>query len=141
MKPKGWKQSIFGFQELIQMVVGNFTAILLFFALRGGDSLSFNPNHGLLITIFLVVIYYQGLEMKYKNANFAANLIVSFLVSALMANTFILIEPSIIWTYDVFGSAVIVGVWLGFARSLLFDKFDFTNPLKRQYVNGGKKIR
>jgi hypothetical protein len=48
------------------------------------------------------------------------------------------VDPSIIWTWNVFGSAVIVGVWLSYPAALLFDKFDFINPLKRQYVSKGR---
>ena len=134
-------KNLFSPRELLQGAVGSFTAVLLFFALRSGDVISFNPNHGFLITIFLVMVYYFDFKMQDKAGNVMVNLFISFIISAVMANMFQVVDPSIIWTWKVFGSAVIVGVWLSYPTALLFDKFDFINPLKRQYINKGRDIK
>jgi|SRR6056297_1450443 len=125
-------------KELLQGAIGAFTAVLLFFAVRSGDAISFNPNHGLLVTIILVIVYYMDFNMKNKAGNAIVNICISFLISAVFANMFMVVDPSIIWTYEVFGSAVIVGVWFAYPVALLFDKFDFINPLKKQYVRKGR---
>jgi hypothetical protein len=128
------KKNVFRLEEIMQGAIGSFTAVLLFFALRGGQPFSFNPKHGLLITILLLLVYFKGFKMEDKIANFISNFTIAFVVSALMAVTFGIVTSPEIFTFGVFGTPVIIGVWLGFPTALLFDKYDFTNPLKRQYV-------
>jgi len=133
------KKNIFAPKEIVQSAIGAFTAVLLFFALRGGDPYFFNYKHGLLITGILIIIYFYELKMEDKIPNFISNFVTAFTVSSLMAITFGLITSDIIFTKEVFGSAVMIGVWLGFPMALLFDKYDFTNPLKRHYIRGKNK--
>ena len=90
-------------KDIKQAVIGSFLAIIVFFALRGNNPFFFNPSYGLIISFFIVYIYYQGFNGKYKKENFFIDL-------------------------------VIIGWWIAIPSALLFDKFNFTNPLKRYYV-------
>jgi hypothetical protein len=119
-----------------QSAIGAFTAIVVFFAIRGNNPLEFDPVQGFIITVAVLVIYYNGYRMKNKLQHFVLNFVVSFLISAVLANVFNLLEWEKVFTFDVFGSLVIVGTWVAFISALLFDKYNFTSPLKRYYVRG-----
>jgi len=122
--------------DLKQAIIGAFIAIIVFFAIRGGSPFYFNPTTGLIITGVLLWIYYNGFQMKYKMTHYVINLVVSFAVCAIMALQFGLVNKDIIFTYDVLGSLVAIGVWVSFPATLIFDRYNFTNPLKRWYVRG-----
>ena len=122
--------------DLKQSAIGAFMAIVIFFAIRGDNPFFFNPIKGLMITGILLWIYYNGYIMKDKMQHFIINIFVSFGISALIANTFGLITYEQIFSFDVFGSLVIIGVWTALLSAMLYDKFNFTNPMKRNFVRG-----
>lgn len=119
-----------------QFLIAGFIAVIVFFAIRGGNPYYFNPNIGLLITIVLFWIYYSGFKMKDKQLHFVIDILLAFAISSIMANVFGLIEPEKIFTFDIFGSLVIVGVWLAFPSGLLYDRYNLVNPMKLSYIRG-----
>ena len=121
-------------KDIKQAVIGSFLAIIVFFALRGNNPFFFNPTYGIIISVFIVYIYYQGFDGKYRKENFFIDLVISFLVCSIMAYIFGLITIEELLSKKVFGSLVIIGWWIAIPSALLFDKFNFTNPLKRYYV-------
>jgi len=121
-----------------QSAIGAFTAIVVFLAIRGSNPFYFDPIRGLIITGILLWIYYNGYRMKYKFEHFMINIGVSFGVSAIMANTFGLITIEQIFSMDVFGSLVIIAVWVALLSAMLYDRYNFTNPMKRQYVRNAR---
>ena len=62
------------------------------------------------------------------------NLLVAFIVSAVLSNIFGLITYEEIFTMKVFGSLTIVGTWVALPMALFWDKFNFTNPFQRMYI-------
>ena len=122
--------------DMKQASVGSFVAIVIFFAIRGDDPFFFSPMKGLTITAVLLWIYYNGFSMRDKNVHFSIDLIIAFVVSAATANTFGLITWDQIMSFQVFGSLVIVGVWVAFAKGILFDRYNIKNPMVGAYVRG-----
>ena len=122
------------FEDLKQETIGSFLAVIVLLTLRGGNPFFFNPNYGFIISLFVIYIYYQGFNMGGRNLHFIINLLVAFTVSAVLSNIFGLITYEEILTMKVFGSLTIVGTWIALPMSLFFDKFNFTNPLKRIYI-------
>lgn len=122
--------------DLKQSSIGSFVAVIFIFAIRGDNPFFFDPMAGFFITVALLVIYYNGFKMKNKNLHFALDAVVSFAVSAFSAQMFGLIEPEQILTFDVFGSLVIVGLWVGFSKGLLFDRYNIVNPMSGSYLRG-----
>ncbi len=124
------------FTDLRQASIGAFMAIIIFFAIRGKNPFFFNPNYGIIISILIVWIYYNSFNGKFKRENFIIDLIVAFVICAIMAYIFSLITYEELLSKKVFGSLVIIGWWVAIPLALLFDKFNFTNPLKRYYIRG-----
>jgi uncharacterized membrane protein len=124
------------FKDFKQSAIGAFMAIVIFLAIRGNDPFFFSPTKGLVITAILVWIYYNGYRMKDKVEHFVINMVVSFGISAAVAHTFGLITTEQIFSMDVFGSLVIIATWVAFLSSMLYDRYNFYNPMQRQYVRG-----
>src|SRR3990167_8520908 len=122
------------FNDFKQSAIGAFIALILLFAVRSGEPYFFDWRKGFALTVIIIWIYYSGYRMKDKLEHFIINLLVSFGVSALMANTFGLIEINQIFTKEVLGSLVMVGVWIGFLSGMLHDRYNFYNPMDRYYV-------
>lgn len=127
---------IYNISDLKQSAIGAFMAIVIFLAIRGNSPFFFDPIKGLIITGTLFWIYYNGYRMKHKKQHFAINIGVSFAISSIMANTFGLITIKEIFSMKVFGSLVIIATWIALLSAMLYDKYNFTNPLKRRYVRG-----
>lgn len=119
-----------------QSLIGSFMAIIIFLAIRGDNPFFFDPMKGLIITAILVWIYYNGFKMKDKMEHFIINSIASFGISAILANTFGLITWEEIFSMKVFGSLVIIATWISFLSSMLYDRYNITNPMKMQFVRG-----
>ena len=122
--------------DLKQSAIGAFMAIVIFLAIRGDNPFYFDPLKGLIITGILFWIYYNGFRMKDKLQHFIINIGVSFGVSAAMANTFGLIATKEIFTFKVFGSLVMIAVWVALLSAMLYDRYNFVNPMKRNFVRG-----
>lgn len=123
-------------QDAIQSGIGAFIAIITFFAIRGNNPFFFEPKMGLVITIILLSIYYNGFKMKHKQSHFIVDIAIAFMVCAVMAKTFGLITIQEIFSLKVFGSLVIIGLWIAFPAGWLYDRFNIHNPMKASYVRG-----
>ncbi len=122
--------------DLKQSLIGGFMAIIIFLAIRGNNPFHFDPIKGLIITGILIWIYYNGFRMKDKLEHFIINIFVAFGISAIIANTFGLITWDKVFSMEVFGSLVIIATWVSFLSSMLYDRYNFTNPMQRQFVRG-----
>lgn len=118
--------------DAFQASIGVFSAILLFVALKS-EPLIINPQVGLIITIVWVSLFYNG-KIGLAKENFFIDLAITFIVAGLLTLVFNLATIEQLWGFDYFGSTAIVSVWLGFPISLLFDKFNITNMLRRHYI-------
>ncbi len=119
-----------------QFLIGGFISIIVFFAIRGGNPFFFNPKIGLFITIILFWIYYNGFKMRNKQLHFAVNILLAFAISSTVAVIFELIKTEQIFTFQIFGTLAIVGVWIAFPSGLLYDRYNLENPMRRNYIRG-----
>ncbi len=119
-----------------QSTIGSFIAVVIFFAIRGGNPFFFNPIIGMIITGILLIIYFNGFRMKNKKTHFFINFIIAFAISSIMGLIFRLITFEELLSLKILGSLVIIGTWVAFPSALVFDRFNFTNPLKRFFVRG-----
>lgn len=126
----------YSFKDFKQSAIGAFMAIVIFLAIRGGSPFYFDYRKGLAITVVLIWIYYNGYRMKDKFQHFMINIGVSFGISAVLANTFGLISWDTMFSLEVFGSLVIIATWIALLSAMIYDKYNFTNPMKRHYVRG-----
>lgn len=124
------------FKDLKQASVGAFISILVFFALRGGEPFFFNPICGMIISGLVIWIYWNGFNIKNDTVHFTVNLFVAFSICAIMGFIFELITFEEIISKDVFGSLIIIGWWVAIPLALVFDQYNFTNPLRRYYIRG-----
>lgn len=124
------------FKDLKQASVGAFISILVFFAIRGGEPFFFKPIYGMIISGLVIWIYWNGFNIKNDTVHFAVNLVVAFSICAIMGFIFELITFEEIISKDVFGSLIIIGWWVAIPLALVFDQYNFTNPLRRYYIRG-----
>ena len=122
------------FKDFQQAAIGSFLAVVVFFAIRGDNPFFFNPTYGMIITVAIVYIYYKGFSVTNNNTHFLINITIALVICAVMALVFGLITEEQLFTKQVFGSLVFIGWWLAIPLALIFDKFNFTNPLRRYYV-------
>ncbi len=119
-------------KDALQAAVGAFSAILLFFSLRT-QPININPTIGLIITIVWISLFYNG-DKGFPKINFFMCLIISAFISGIMSIIFGLATAEQLLSFDFFSSASVVGLWLAFPISLLMDKWQMTNILKRHYI-------
>ena len=124
------------FNDLRQAIIGSFIAIVIFFAIRGENPFFFKPIYGLIISGFIIWIYYNSFNGRFRRENFIVDMLIAFVVCAIMACIFKLVTYEELTSIKIFGSLVIIGWWVAFPSALIFDKFNFTNPLRRWYVRG-----
>lgn len=123
--------------DLRQASTGAFLAVVVFFAIRGDNPLSFNPTYGMIISALLVYAYYDSfIGSRDKQLHFVINILVAFGISAIMGSVFKIASLDVINFELVFGSLVTVGTWIAIPSALIFDKFNFVNPLRKYFVRG-----
>lgn len=128
-------------KDVYQSVLGSFSSVLIFFAIRQ-DPINIDPTMGLIITILYVAFMYYGFNGQRSSAlarQFALTFVVTATVSAALSVVFKLVDPSLLLTMGVFGSAVAVGVWIGLPVALLFNLKDLNNILSRYQFMAQKK--
>lgn len=118
--------------DAFQSSVGIFSSVLLFLALRS-DPLLINPKVGLIITVIWVYLFYNK-KYGLPKQNFFMNLILTFVMSGILTLVFGLSTQEQLLSFDYFGSTAIVAVWISLPMSILFDKYNITNILKRHYI-------
>ena len=74
--------------------------------------------------------------MKDKEMHFFLNIAVAFIVCAIIAQTFGIITTEEILSFKVFGSLVIIGVWIAVPSGWLYDRYNILNPMRRSYIRG-----
>ncbi len=124
------------FKDLKQASVGAFISILVFFAIRGGSPFFFNPIYGMIISVLVVWIYWKGFNIRHDLIHFIINLFIAFVICAIMGIVFELITLDVVLSKEVFGSLIIIGWWTSIPLALIFDQYNFTNPLRRFYIRG-----
>lgn len=118
--------------DAFQASIGVFSATLLFVALKS-EPLSINPTVGFVITIIWVSLFYNGRSGLPKE-NFFIDLGITFVIAGILTLVFNLATMDQLLSFDYFGSTSIILVWLGFPISILMDKWNLTNILKRHYI-------
>ena len=115
-----------------EAIVGTFSAVLFFYILRQ-EPMNFNPLIGLIITILWVSLIYSETPKKFRK-NFWLDLIMTIFVCSVLALLFNLTTIEQLFSFNIFGSVVIVGLWLGLPIAVLFDYYNSISILKRQYI-------
>lgn len=123
-------------KDFKQAAIGSFISVVVFLALKGGDPFFFNPIHGLIISSLVVWIYLSGFNGKNDIIHFTINLLVAFAICAVMGYVFNIITLDQILSIEVFGSLVVVAWWIAVPLALIYDRYNFSNPLRRYYIRG-----
>ena len=131
-------------RDVFQAAVGSFSASLLFFVLKEGP-LNLEWKMGLLITLVWAGIIYWGFDGQRKSTgikkHFALCFIVSIIVSAALSILFGLVTTEQLFSKEIFGSTVMIGLWLGLPVSLLFDLKNLDNVLSSYNQYWGRNKR
>jgi len=118
--------------DAFQASIGVFSSTLLFVALRT-EPLLINPLVGAIITLVWVSLFYNG-KTGLAKKNFFIDLVITFFIAGVLTLVFNLTTMEQLLSFDYFGSTAVVLIWLGFPISLLFDKFNITNILRRHFI-------
>ena len=127
--------------DIKQSFIGSFGAVLFFFAVRK-DPISIDYIAGLAITVAWLLLLWKGFNGKRSkelNKQFIISLTVSAGVAVTMSLLFGLITPDIILTKEIFGSSVIVALWIATPISLLFNRKNLNSILSRYQYMAQKK--
>lgn len=123
---------LYRLSDAFQASIGIFSSLLLFLAIRQ-DPLLINPMIGFSITVIWIFLFYNG-KVGLSKQNFFMDLGITFIIAGALTLVFNLTTMNQLLSFDYFGSTAIVAVWISFPMSILFDKFNITNILKRHYV-------
>jgi len=118
--------------DAFQAAVGIFSSLLLFLAIRQ-DPLSINPTIGFIITVIWVSLFYNG-KTGLPKQNFFIDLGITFILAGALTLVFNLATIEQLLSFGYFGSTAVVAVWISYPMSILFDRFQITNILRRHYV-------
>jgi len=118
--------------DAFQASIGVFSAVLLFLALRT-EPLVISSTIGFVITVIWVTLFYNG-KTGLAKQNFFMDLAITFVIAGVLTLVFNLATIEQLLGFSYFGSTAIVAVWLGFPISILLDRFNITNILKRHYI-------
>lgn len=122
--------------DILEATIGAFSASIFFVALRSGSPFSIPPKVGLIITILWGITLYMASQKQSYSSNFIPNVAVTVVVAYFMTKYFGLLEDVNIFSLDVFGSALIVVIWIALPVALLFDKFNLKSVLARYHIRG-----
>jgi hypothetical protein len=123
-------------KDMKQAAIGAFSAVLFFLAIRQGTPININPQIGLLVgATWLWLLYtYNGRIKKSEHLkHFIGNLILVVFLTHLLAVAFGLGTFNMISTFNYFGSASWIAVWMAMPVATLFDKRNIGNILDRYY--------
>jgi len=126
------------YNDLKQSAIGAFSSVLLFFALRGGDSGPFiNPTLGFIIFIIWAYLLYEPFRKRRGKQipPFILNILVSAAVCTILAYSFGLAAWADLSGFIWFGSPACLASLMAMPIAMLFDLTNLTNPLSRQYVS------
>lgn len=125
---------VFRLNDIIEASIGAFTGALFITATRSGNPIKLDPITGLIITIIWGWLLFKSAKRLTFGQNFFQNVAVTAVVAYFMARAFNLLEDVNIFSLEVFGSSLIVIVWIALPVALLFDKFNLTSPLARTFI-------
>ena len=131
----------FTLKDMQQVLIGAFVASIFFFVIRAGNPFEINMTMGVLITV--VVILLSNPKPRGKNLNtFAIEIALTYVVISFLSIgfgladlntvTFGLLEGDL--NLDVFGSPVIVGLWLALPVAVVFNKENQDSYLARIFT-------
>ena len=122
--------------DLRQAATGAFIFLIVFFVLKSGEPFAFNPMTGFIMLSIILYIYYEGFNGNGKAKHFFIDAAVTFAMAGVLAILFDMITFEQIKSFEVFGSIISIGTIVGLPGALLFDKFNFTNPMRRMFIRG-----
>ncbi len=122
--------------DLVEASIGAFTAVIFIVAIRSGDPIEFDPTVGFIITLIWGFLLFKRAKKLNFGRNFFQNVIVTVLISYVLAMAFDLLGDVNVFSFAVFGSALVVLVWIALPVALLFDKFNLKSPLARIFIRG-----
>jgi len=123
--------------DSFEAAIGTFSAILTFTVLRDPPGPFINPIMGFIISLVWFYILYESFAYKNgkKRSHFFADLTISMLVSISMILVFNLATIEQLTGFQIFGSPVMIAVWLGLPIALVMDKANTRSILSKYYVN------
>lgn len=127
-----------------EAAVGAFSSVLFFFAIRQGDPLTVEPIVGFVIGLIWIGLIYMSNKGTAKQRrevrkHMIGNLVVVVLLTAVLSSAFKMGDMSMLLSFDYFGSAAWIAVWLGFPFATLFDMNNMNNVLSRYYAHNRRK--
>lgn len=136
----------YGLNDMMQAAIGAFSAVIFFYVIKTGDELvNINPMSGLIIGFIWLFLLYNPFK-KHKNehiTHFIGNLIISIIVTSVLAVVFKIGTYEQMMTFEYFGSAAWIGTWLAMPIAMLFDMKNLNWVIDRYYTNnmskGGKR--
>ena len=131
----------FTLKDMQQVLIGAFVASIFFFVIRAGNPFEINMTMGVLITV--VVILLSNPKPRDKNLNtFAIEIALTYVVISFLSIGFGLADLNTVvfgllegdLNFDVFGSPVIVGLWLALPVAVVFNKENQDSYLARIFT-------
>ena len=131
----------FTLKDTQQVLIGAFVASIFFFVIRAGNPFEINMTMGVLITV--VVILLSNPKPRDKNLNtFAIEIALTYVVISFLSIGFGLADLNTVvfgllegdLNFDVFGSPVIVGLWLALPVAVVFNKENQDSYLARIFT-------
>lgn len=123
-------------RDIIQQGIGSIAFMIWIFVLRESP-LVINPKTGLIWGIFWLIFLYNPLIKKTteQNQHFALSVVMSVVLSSILALHFGFVEMEIFKGFAFFGSlAWIAGIFFGVAGAIIFDQKNVSNPLNKFFI-------
>lgn len=127
---------VYGINDIIQASIGAFSSVFLFLLIRSGNPVNIEPKIGLMLGIVWLFILYNPFTKHAKEAptHYFGNLIITMVVCWYLSLWFGLVDPSVLWTMNYFGTTAWLTVLLASPVANLFDKLNLTDVTSRYYA-------
>ena len=121
--------------DAVEAMLGSWSTLLFFFALRSGDKFYINPATSIFMTFtWLLLIYLSASKLsKLKNREIATHVFFDFLLTLFLAVCF-----AFLFGFDlklnlvgIFSSPAIVATWIALPYAVLFDLGGIKNVFQR----------
>lgn len=123
-------------KDILQEGIGSISFMIWIFVLRESP-LIINPTTGLIWGIFWLIFLYNPLAKKTteQNQHFALSVVISIVLSSILALHFGFVDMEIFTSFAFFGSlAWIAGIFFGVAGAVIFDQKNVINPLNKFFI-------
>ncbi|RKX65327.1 MAG: hypothetical protein DRP42_04940 [Tenericutes bacterium] len=126
---------VYGKNDMLQGALGAFSGVFVFYLIRAGNPISIDPTIGLWLGVGWLWLIFNPMQRHVKEAkfHFAGNLIITMVVTWYMSIWFGLVNESVLWTMNYFGSTAWLTTLIAFPVATLFDKHNITSILDRYY--------